>query len=401
MPDMIDKAKAGLLSRHELDEVAARLERREPSGDLHEQLLVIMFGGDARYRRAVEPYLDFQPNLEIARSALETLCTYWHLTADYVDWVVWFGKGVEWDLDWSIAVVRPLALAIAGRHLAYKKSRRLLELLIGVSEDGTEQQINREYAASALLEASGVPPHKAPDQLPLTDERYAAALQAAKARLPSEPDPPPDPIVRPVPDRVELPDYARPYVPREQPPLVRQARAGELSRADLDRIAQELEQQQDFERVREQLLLMLDAGDASYRGAVERYLDFRSDPEVARVALVILCARWGLTRFLLDQLAQFIEGVVWDWAGGQAVVQPAAFALAGAYLARRRSRSLLELVLRVAEDQGEDQGARSEAARALHLAYGGPLDTVPDHLAPGEELFEWALGYARERLQSE
>ena len=401
MPDMIDKAKAGLLSRQELDEVAARLERRELTGDLHEKLLVMMFGGDARYRRAVEPYLDFQPNLEIARSALETLCTYWYLTADYVDWVVWFGQGVEWDFEWSIATVRSLALAIAGSHLAYKKSRKLLELLIGVSEDETEQQKNREEAAAALLEASGVPPHKVPHQLPLTDERYATALQAAKARLPSEPDPPPNPITRPVPDRVELPDYARPYVPAEQPPLVRQARAGELSRADLDRIAQELEPQQDFELVREQLLLMLDAGDGSYRGAVERYLDFRSDPEVARLALVILCAGWGLTRFLLDRLAQFMEGVVWDWAGGRAVVRPAAFTLAGAYLARRRSRSLLELVLRVAEDQGEDQAARRDAARALHLAYGAPLDTVPDHIAPGEELFEWALSYARERLQSE
>ena len=235
----------------------------------------------------------------------------------------------------------------------------------------------------------------------MTDERYAAALQAGKARLPSEPDPPPDPIARPVPQRVELPDYARLYVPAEQPPLVRQARAGELSRADLDRIAQELEEQQDFERVREQLLLMLDAGDGSYRGAVERYLDFRSDPEVARLALVILCAGWGLTRFLLNRLAQFMEGVVWDWAGGRAVVRPAAFTLAGAYLARRRSRSLLELVRRVADDQGEDQAARRDAARALHLAYGAPLDTVPDHLAPGEEEFEWALSYARERLQSE
>ena len=401
MPDMIDRARAGLLSRQELDEVAARLERREPSGDLHEELIILKFGGDARYRRAVEPYLDFQADLQIARTALDTLCSYWYLTADYVDWVVWFGKGVEWDFDWGFPTVRPLALAIAGSHLAYKKSRRLLELLIGVSEDETEQQKNREEAAAASLEASGVPPHQVPFELPLTDERYAAALQAAKARLLSEPDPPPDPIARPVPQRVELPDYAQPYLPPEQPPLVRQARAGEFFRSDLDRIAQELEQQQDFERVREQLLLMLDAGDASYRGAVERYLDFRSDPEVARLALVILCAGWGLTRFLLDRLAQFIEGVVWDWAEGRAVVRPAAFTLAGAYLARRRSRSLLELVLRVAEDQGEDQAARSEAARALDLAYGTPLDTVPDRLAPGDESFEWALGHARERLQSE
>lgn len=400
MPDMIDKAKAGLLSRLELDEVAARLERREPSGDLLEELLVMMFGGDARYRRAVEPYLDFHANLQIARFALETLCTYWYLTADYVDWLVWFGRGVEWDLEWS-PKVRPLALSIAGSHLANKKSRRLLELLITVSEDETEQQKNREEAASALLEASGVPPHKVPFELPLTDERYAAALQAARARLESEPDPPPNAAARPVPDRIDLPDYARPYIPAEQPPTVKQARAGELSRADLDRIARELETQDGLERVREQLLLMLDAGDASYRVAVERYLDFRSDPEVARLALVILCASWGLTRFLLDRLARFIAGVVWDWASGRAVVRPAALTLAGAYLARRRSRSLLELVLRVAEDQGEDPAARSEAARALHLAYGGPLDTVPDHLRPGDELFEWALGYARERLSSE
>src|SRR5215467_7034721 len=400
MPDIIDKAKAGLLSRQELDDVAARLERRELSGDLHEKLLVMMFGGDVRYRRAVEPYLDFQANLQIARTALETLCTYWYLTADYVDWLVWFGKGVEWDFKWS-PTVRPLALAITGRHLAYKKSRRLLELLIAVSEDETEQQKSREEAASALLESSGVPPHKVPFELPLADDRYAAALRAAKARLPSEPDPPPGAVVRPVPDRIGLPDYARPYVPAEQPPAVQQARAGELSKGDLDRIAHELEHQQNFEGVREQLLVMLHAGDATYRSAVERYLDFRSDPEVARLALLTLCASWGLTRFLIDRLSQFIEGVVWDWADGGPVVRPAAFTLAGAYLARRRSRPLLELLLRIAEDSGEDRAARSDAARALHIATGASLDVVRDYVEPGDEGFEWALGEARERLQTE
>jgi len=400
MPDIIDKAKAGLLSRQELDDVAGRLERKELSADLLERLLVMMFGGDARYRRAVEPYLDFQANLQIARFALETLCTYWYLTADYVDWLVWFGKGVEWDFEWS-PTVRPLALSIAGSHLAYKKSRRLLELLIAVSEDETEQQKNREEAASALLEASGVPPHKVPFELPLADDRYAAALRAAKARLPSEPDPPPGAVVRPVPDRIGLPDYARSFVPAEQPPIVQQARAGELSRGDLDRIAHELEHQQNFQGVREQLLVMLHAGDATYRSAVERYLDFRSDPEVARLALLTLCASWGLTRFLIDRLSQFIEGVVWDWADGGPVVRPAAFTLAGAYLARRRSSSLLELLLRIAEDPGEDRATRSQAARGLNLAYGSPLDRVEDNVQPGDEVFEWALGEARERLQTE
>jgi hypothetical protein len=249
--------------------------------------------------------------------------------------------------------------------------------------------------------ASGVPPHKVPFPLPMADDRYVAALQGAKARLPSEPDPPPRAVVRPAPDRIGLPDYARAFVPAEQPPAVQQARAGELSKGDLDRIAHDLEHQQNFERVREQLLVMLHAGDASYRSAVERYLDFRSDPEVARLALVTLCAGWGLTRFLVDRLSQFIEGVVWDWADGGPVVRPAAFTLAGAYLARRRSRSLLELLLRIAEDSGEDRAARSQAARGLNLAYGSPLERVEDHVEPGDEVFEWVLGEARERLQTE
>jgi hypothetical protein len=82
-------------------------------------------------------------------------------------------------------------------------------------------------------------------------------------------------------------------------------------------------------------------------------------------------------------------------------VRPAAFTLAGAYLARRRSRSLLGLLLRVAEDSGEDQTARGDAARALHIARGAPLDAVRDHVEPGDEVFEWVLGEARERLQTE
>ena len=283
--------------------------------------------------------------------------------------------------------------SIAGRLRARAREARLAD-----AADGHDARPTRSRGGRC---ASGVPPHKVPFPLPMANDRYVAALQGAKARLPSEPDPSPRAVVRPAPDRIGLPDYARAFVPAEQPAAVQQARAGELSKGDLARIAHDLEHQQNFERVREQLLVMLHAGDASHRSAVERYLDFRSDPEVARLALVTLCAGWGLTRFLVDRLSQFIEGVVWDWADSGPAVRPAAFTLAGAYLARRRSRSLLELLLRIAEDSGEDRAARSQAARGLNLAYGSPLERVEDHVEPGDEVFEWVLGEARERLQTE
>jgi hypothetical protein len=401
--ELVDRAKQGLLSRDELDAVAARLRDQSNFDHALDQILVMMFGGDARYRLAVERYLTFRGNLEVARFALETLCTYWQLTDDYLDWVAAFAQGIDWDCSWGGSVVRPLTLMIAGFYLSTRPSHRLLQLLIRIAEDETEKVEARLDAAGALVNSLGFPPGQGPRDLALDNERFRWVLERSKARLETEREPPPGPSRAHPPHRIDLPDYVDAYIaPHElNSSQIVQARKGETSAHELDAIARRLPHEQDLERVRAALLIMLFAGDSRYQTVVERYTELPQDPRIAVPAVLALCASWRLTAEYVDLLTSWMTRSDKDDQGMGNSLQQVAFTIAGNYLARRRSRRLLEALLSLAEDEGKLERVRSEAARALHVAYGAPADMIPHELQPGDQNFLWALETTRERLQSE
>src|SRR2546429_2405754 len=235
MPDLIHRARQRLLSRAELDEIAAKLEYQETFDELSDQLLAMQLAGDARYRRAVERYLSFRGRVTAAARALRVLCFDWKLTEDYFEWLIGFIEGVDWDLAFGTPEVRTQAFHLAGYHLQSTRSRRLLGLLVQVAEDPCEQPSNRGDAGRALMSAAGVPAREVPLELSTADPGWARAVRDARDRLRSEPEPPPTVERRPMPRLVQLPDYVGEFLPdpEAESARVERARRNQLPQAEL------------------------------------------------------------------------------------------------------------------------------------------------------------------------
>src|SRR6266699_7174826 len=242
MPDLVDRAQNGLLSRAELDAIADRLLADDTAEHIKRHLLVMQFAGDARYRHAVERYLDFRQDTGVVSRALQVLCFEWGLTDRYFDWLIAFVEGVDWDLTWTSRDVRSEAFILAGWYLGYHRSRSLLELVLRIAEDPTELQWARAEAASALFAALAPWPHDAPAELPPDDPRHADTIRGARERLASEPDLATREGRLPFPRRVELPEYALRALPGDavESELVDRAWRGAHSDDELAALARPL-----------------------------------------------------------------------------------------------------------------------------------------------------------------
>jgi len=365
MPDLIHRARQRLLSRAELDEIAAKLEYQETFDELSDQLLAMQLAGDARYRRAVERYLSFRGRVTAAARALRVLCFDWKLTEDYFEWLIGFIEGVDWDLAFGTPEVRTQAFHLAGYHLQSTRSRRLLGLLVQVAEDPCEQPSNRGDAGRALMSAAGVPAREVPLELSTADPGWARAVRDARDRLRSEPEPPPTVERRPMPRLVQLPDYVGEFLPDPEAAsdLVERARRNELPQAELSAVADALRRRASGPQVRAHLMVMLYAGQACDADAAQTYLT-SAEPDVAGLALLVLCAGWKLTTPHLDDVQRLVRH-------GEPPQRRLALSIAGSYLATRRSRPLLELIVSLAEDAGQPEAVRAEALSAMHRAIDG------------------------------
>jgi hypothetical protein len=183
MSDLVERARHGLLSRAEKDALADEMEHQQSFDRITDQLVAMSFIREPRYKRAVERYLIFPDRPGVAREALSTLCTYWDRTADYLDWLIMFIDGVEWDFA---NAVRDLAMFSAGYYLRDHHHRPLLERLIRIAEDASEDAEDRDSAGKALMRALGAPPTKVPRNLPPDDPRFRVAVDGARERLESE-----------------------------------------------------------------------------------------------------------------------------------------------------------------------------------------------------------------------
>jgi hypothetical protein len=183
MSDLVERARHGLLSRAEKDALADEMEHQQSFDRITDQLVAMSFIREPRYKRAVERYLIFPDRPGVAREALSTLCTYWDRTADYLDWLIMFIDGVEWDFAGE---VRDLAMFSAGYYLRDHRHRQLLERLIRIAEDPAKRVEDRSSAACDLMRSLGTPPPKVPLELRLNDPRFLAAVDSAKERLKSE-----------------------------------------------------------------------------------------------------------------------------------------------------------------------------------------------------------------------
>jgi len=149
---LLEKAKDGKLTSHELDQVLTRLQSQNPQGDPYTLLHIIGRAGDLRHESLISQYLDSPDDPMLARLALQILCTFWNLTERYMPQVHKFLIGVPWDRDDD---VRQIAISISGEYLRTRDDPALLENLINIAENPQESSLIREDAIRALARALG------------------------------------------------------------------------------------------------------------------------------------------------------------------------------------------------------------------------------------------------------
>lgn len=116
------------------------------------------------------------------------------------------------------------------------------------------------------------------------------------------------------------------------------------------------------------------AGNSSMVDFVIPYLDAAHDPMLARLALQVLCRYWGLAERFIDRIRDFMLGVEWDEAND---VRQVAISLAGQYLRDGNvAGELTEILVQIASDPTDDI-LREDATRALAMAMGDDLNSIP------------------------
>ncbi len=141
--------------------------------------------------------------------------------------------------------------------------------------------------------------------------------------------------------------------------------------------------------------------DRSFARLVEPYLTCHEEPDLARLALQILCQYWDLTCDYLPFVREFVEGVAWDEDGH---IKLMAISVAGGYLRTNRDPDLLAQVLDVLEGDDPEQDIEREAAvtalaRAIGLEWKQilPVAGSLDQVVTQQEV----LAQARARLAAE
>lgn len=167
--DLAKKATWKELSKEEIAYVEKKFKEAIPGEDLDLSSYIYILGriGATAHRPAIEKYLECPLDSYAAGQALKILCIYWRYTEDYLEKVMAFIKGVEWDVNDD---VRLMAFSVAGEHLRrtdHKKplDQELLKLLScfffdprsipGYQGDECYHDLLRSCAYTALARAVG------------------------------------------------------------------------------------------------------------------------------------------------------------------------------------------------------------------------------------------------------
>jgi len=180
--------------------------------------------------------------------------------------------------------------------------------------------------------------------------------------------------------------------------LVDRAKQGLVRPSEITEVAAALTSLPDDSEDGYSLLYVLGRSEATqYEELVAGFLR-SGDPNLARLALQILCMFWDLTESYVDDLRAFLDGVEWDDDGW---VQQIAVSAAGQYLRTHTDTAMLARLLELAEPDN-DVLERRWALEALAVALGDPLaETLT---AGGNDRAGWTarvLSRAEDRLAAE
>ena len=155
LEELVKKAKHGTLSDQELDYVAQKIKENTTCNDDNLYKLIYILGrAEAKqYRKLIEDFLHYPTDPMISRLALQILCNFWDYTLDYLNEIKKFIDKVEWDQENDI---RLMAISCAGEYCRSSMNKELLQLLIRICDDPSEDSISQEGAFEALARAIGM-----------------------------------------------------------------------------------------------------------------------------------------------------------------------------------------------------------------------------------------------------
>ncbi len=153
LDELVDRAKQGQVRKQEITEVAALLRTTEDEEQAYGLLYVLGRSSATEYEELVASFLR-SGDPELAKLALQTLCTFWGLTESYVDEVRTFLDGVEWDL---LGEIRLIAISAAGDYLRTHTDTAMFARLLELAYPDNTDEVERRVALEALATALGDP----------------------------------------------------------------------------------------------------------------------------------------------------------------------------------------------------------------------------------------------------
>ncbi len=149
---LLRHAKEGTISEKEIAAAAEELQKVSPEARRYTLLYIIGRSYAKSYRKLVESYLEYPEDPELSALALQILCGFWGDTPHYLDQVLRFIYGVDWDTSNEC---RLMAISVVGEYLRDREEKRFLKELIRIYEDEREDHHLREAAYLALARAMG------------------------------------------------------------------------------------------------------------------------------------------------------------------------------------------------------------------------------------------------------
>jgi hypothetical protein len=180
--------------------------------------------------------------------------------------------------------------------------------------------------------------------------------------------------------------------------LVNRAKEGAVSTGELRAIADRLEDGAGSDTYR-LLYVIARMGAREYEELLAGYMRYSEDPQVAALALSVLCVQWERCHLYRDRLLDALAGVPWDQFDE---LKQAAISAAGEYLRSANDLAVFQLLLETAEVHEVSLEGKF-AIEALARALGEPRSdaTYPRDPAKGRAWAQGILNRAQGRAKTE
>jgi len=156
--DILDKAKWGQLTGAEVNALGLALsDPNEP--DLYTVIHAIGKAELKQYKEKLESFLDYPREPLISAITVKVLCGFWELTDQYIDVILKFIQGVEWDEDEDVKLE---SLNVIGNYLINNKVPHIIQLILETFENEDNFNAVRSAAYISLGRAFGKTWHELP-----------------------------------------------------------------------------------------------------------------------------------------------------------------------------------------------------------------------------------------------